>query len=388
MTKANRRLLAAALMAGMAFLSSIYALQGPLLNSMIDHFGLTDSAQGLASSASSVGGVIALLTSFLMIGRLPKLTLFRIALGVCAVFLALLKFAPVFALFVALWLALGVGMGYVDMLVSSCMADLYEGRAATQMMCFLHMTYGVASIICPILYSGAMGAGMMWNSLYLCVSVLALLLLAYTTFAVRRASRGGAKALAAENRMSLKQMGGVIRKGALPGLIVAMFCHGMFLGGLNTWINRYVGVTLNSSMGALALSCMFVGVMTSRLLVPFMPFTPERYVRVGGLLAGAVLLAALPLQNGTVVCVAVCFSGLFFGAMIPCLLNIGCAETPESTMLATTLLMLSLFVAQAITSPLIGALESAVSLHAGIAMCGVFMVLASLCCIPTLKGRK
>lgn len=388
MTKANRRLLAAALMAGMAFLSSIYSLQGPLLSSMIEHFGLTDSAQGLASSASSVGGVIALLTSFLMIGRLPKMTLFRIALGVCAVFLALLKLAPVFAVFVGLWLALGVGMGYVDMLVSSCMADLYEGRAATRMMCFLHMTYGVASVIFPIFYSGAMGAGMMWNSLYLCISALAVVLLAYTAFAVRRASRGGGKLMAAEQRMSFKQMGGVVCKGALPGLIVAMFCHGMFLGGLNTWINRYVGVTLGSDLGALAVSCMFVGVMSSRLLVPFMPFTPERYVRVSGLLAGVVLLAALPFGNGLVMCIAACISGLFFGAMIPCMLNIGCAETPESTMLATTVLMLSLFLAQAITSPLIGALEAAFSLHVGIAMCGMFMLLASLCCIPTLKGRK
>ena len=49
--------------------------------------------------------------------------------------------------------------------------------------------------------------------------------------------------------MSFKQMGVVVRKGALPGLIAAMFAHGFFLGGLNTWINRYVGVTLGSALG-------------------------------------------------------------------------------------------------------------------------------------------
>ena len=51
-------------------------------------------------------------------------------------------------------------------------------------------------------------------------------------------------------------------------------------------------------------------------------------------------------------------------------------------MLATTAMGLSLYVGQIIAPPLIGALESAWSLHAGIALCGVFMLLASACCIP------
>lgn len=48
-------------------------------------------------------------------------------MATCAVFLALLKVSPAYAVFVVMWFALGIGMGYLDMLVSSCMADLYEG---------------------------------------------------------------------------------------------------------------------------------------------------------------------------------------------------------------------------------------------------------------------
>ena len=379
--------LASALMLGMMFLAAIFALQGVLLSSLIEHYGLEDSAQGLASSAASAGGVIALVSSVFLIGRLPKVTLLQIALGVCAVFLALLKLAPTFAVFVGLWLALGVGMGYVDMLLSSCMADLYTGRRATQMMCILHMLYGVSSVICPPIYNGLM-RGMAWNSVYLCVAAAGALLLAYTTLAARLMKRSGGSGLA-EQKMNLKTAAKVITKGALPGLIAAMFCHGMFLGGLNTWINRYVGVTLNSSLGGMASSFMFFGVMASRLLMPILPLSPVKYVRAAGFAAGAAVLIALPMMNGWAMCIAVCLCGLAYGAMIPCMLDIGCAETPESTMLATTVMMLALYLAQAVVSPVIGALESAFSLHAGIGLCGAFMLLCSgFCLIARLPKEK
>ena len=63
-------------------------------------------------------------------------------------------------------------------------------------------------------------------------------------------------------------------------------------------------------------------------------------------------------------------------------------ETPESTLLATTALCLALYLPQIVASPIIGALESAFSLHAGIALCGVFMILCSVCCILSPLPRK
>ena len=385
MTNVQRRCLAVALMAGMMFLASIYALLGVLLTSMIEHFGLTDSAQGLASSASAVGGVIALVSSFLLIGRLPKTMLLRVSLGICAVFIALLKLAPAFAVFVALWLIIGVGMGYVDMLLSSCMADLYQGRKATRMMCTLHMLYGVSSMLCPVIFNRLLTGGMVWSSVYLCVAAAGALLLAYTIFAVRFARMTG---LGNEQRMSFKTMGGLLGQGPMPGLIAAMFCHGMFLGGLNTWLTRYVSVTLDNPMGAMALSFMFLGVMASRLIVPSLPITPMQYVRVGGLLGGAVLLIALPFGNAHVMCIAATVAGLFFGGLIPCILDIGCVETPQSSMLATTVLMLSLYIGQVIVSPVIGALEASVGLQWGIALCGVFTVLCSVFCILASMRKR
>ena len=99
-----------------------------------------------------------------------------------------------------------------------------------------------------------------------------------------------------------------------------------------------------------------------------------------GYAAAACILIALPFKNGAVMCGAVCVSGLLFGAMIPCILDVGCAATPESTMFATTSMVLSLYLGEAVVPPVIGALETAFSLHVGIGLCGVFMAVTSVFC--------
>lgn len=161
MKKSRRNCLTITLLMGMMFLAAIFTLQGALLTSLIAHYSVPDSVQGFASSAASIGGVAALVSSFFLIGKLSKLLLLRLAVAACAVFLALLKISPTFAVFVAMWPALGIGMGYLDMLVSSCMADLYEGRAATRMMCILHTSYGIVSSIVPVVYGHLLTSGTM-----------------------------------------------------------------------------------------------------------------------------------------------------------------------------------------------------------------------------------
>ena len=380
MKKAQRNCLTVTLLLGMMFLAAIFTLQGALLTSLIAHYNVSDSVQGFASSAASIGGVVALVSSFFLIGKLSKLLLLRLAVAACALFLALLKLSPTFALFVAMWFALGIGMGYLDMLVSSCMADLYEGRAATRMMCILHTSYGIVSSIVPVVYGGMLSSGIMWNNIYLYVAAAGAALLVLFIFAMRYARTDKREEPTAENRLSLGDMRRIMSKGVLPALVCAMFCQGIYLGGFNTWIERYVSVTLGSSLGSLSLSLMFFGVMLSRLILAFAPISPVKYIRYAGIASGMFLLAALPFKSGLIMCIGMCASGICFGAFIPCTLDVGCALTPESSMFATTAMMLAVYLGQAVAPPVIGALGAAFSLHAGIAFCIAFTFLCSLFC--------
>ena len=70
----KRLTLALLLMGGMLFIASIFALHGALLTSIIQHFGLESSAQGMPSSFAFAGSCAALVISFAVIGRVPRLT--------------------------------------------------------------------------------------------------------------------------------------------------------------------------------------------------------------------------------------------------------------------------------------------------------------------------
>lgn len=380
MRKAQRNCLTATLLMGMMFLAAIFTLQGALLTSLIAHYSVAESVQGFASSTASIGGVVALVSSFFLIGKLSKLLLLRLSVATCAVFLALLKVSPTYAVFVIMWFALGIGMGYLDMLVSSCMADLYEGRAATRMMCILHTSYGIVSSIVPVVYGRLLSSGTKWNNIYLYVAAAGAVLLVLFTLAMRYARTDKQAEPTAENRMSFRDMKRILSKGVLPALVCAMFCQGVYLGGFNTWIDRYVSITLGSSLGSLSLSLMFFGVMISRLTLAFAPISPVKYIRFAGLASGIFLLAALPFKSGAAMCIGIFASGVCFGAFIPCTLDVGCAATPESSMFATTAMMLAVYLGQAAAPPIIGALGAAFSLHVGIAFCIAFTFLCSLFC--------
>lgn len=380
MRKSQRNCLAAALLLGMMFLAAIFTLQGALLTSLISHYSVADSVQGFASSAASAGGVVALISSLFLIGQLSKLLLLRLAVATCAVFLALLKIAPSYALFVVMWFALGIGMGYLDMLVSSCMADLFEGRAATRMMCILHTSYGIVSSIVPIVYGRMLSSGMKWNNIYLCVALAGFALLILFSIVVRYARTEKQAEPTAERKMSFSDMRSIMSKGALLALVCAMFCQGIYLGGFNTWIDRYVTFTLGSNLGSLSLSLMFFGVMISRLTLAFARISPVKYIRLAGAASGLFLLAALPFKSGVMMCLGIFASGICFGAFIPCTLDVGCAVTPESSMFATTAMMLAVYLGQTVAPPVIGALAAAFNLHVGIGFCIAFTFLCSLFC--------
>ena len=114
--------------------------------------------------------------------------------------------------------------------------------------------------------------------------------------------------------------------------------------------------------------------------MPFLKISSEAYLSVGGVVAGTAVLLAIPAGSAVWMCIALCVCGLFFGAMIPCILTMVSAHVPDNPMLVTTLLMLAFYLGQSIGPTMTGALESSYNLHAGIGGCAVFIILASIFC--------
>lgn len=379
MKKTDRIWITAFLLLCMVFLSAVFAVQGSLLSAMIDAYRLDAARQGLANTMAFAGGVLALVCAFLMQGRQRKRTLLKIAVTICAVGLGLMWLAPGYGLYTAAWFVTGFGLGLMDTLLSACMADLYTGRQAVTMMCILHTAYGLSSVFSPMGYAGLLNAGTPWKAVYLIIAAAGLLIL-LGAFVVKKGLRiADNEELAPGIAGSLTGVLPALKEGRLLWLVAAIFFHGIFLSGLNTWINRYAD-SLAGSITIPAQSCVFLGLMLSRLVMPFLPLKPEKYAAAGGLLGGAVLCIGLLIPNGWVLRLSLILSSLLFGALIPCVLTIGCGRQPQNTLLATTGIMLALYLGQAVSAPAIAALEAVMGLRAGMFLCALCMALCSLCC--------
>lgn len=378
MTKTERTLNTVFLLLCMVFLSSVFAVQGSLLSTMIDHFQLDAARQGTANTMAFAGGIVALVSAFALQGRWKKRTLLKAAVLTCAAGLGLMWLAPNYGLYVAAWFITGFGLGLMDTLLSACMADLYSGKQAVLMMCILHTAYGLSSVFSPMAYAGLLAASVPWQRIYLLIGAVGVAIV-LCALIVRRAKAMNDPEQLAQQTISLRDILPALHKGRLLWLVAAIFFHGIFLSGLNTWINRYAD-TLPGSVAIPAQSCVFLGLMLSRLLMPFLPIKAEKYVVAGGLLGGIALSTGLLFPNGWVLRVMLIVSSLLFGALIPCVLTIGCERQKANTLLATTGIMLMLYLGQAASSPMIAMLESLLSLRAGMFLCAACMVICSLCC--------
>lgn len=373
-----KKLTTIAVFGAMVFLSFICAAQGALLTETISFFRLESSAQGMPAFLCSVGGMVSLAGTFFLIGRLPKLRLLEIGILTCCVFLCGIALSSRFSLFLAAWFAVGIGIGFMDALLSSCIADLYSGDEATRMMCNLHTTAGIASMIAPIIYSALKTAGVQWKHLYYVISAFGLVILAMMVFVSNKTRNSDStKTVHTENKLGFRETVSLLTSGRFPLLIAAIFLHGVFMGGLNSWLTHYVSVTLNGKLGSIALSFLFLGILISRFFFPFTGIPRTKYLSRAGFLAGLIFAAAVPFSNDVVICISSSLCALCFGAMIPCMLNEACADLPESTLLATTSMVLSLYLGQGIASPILGVFEKGIGLRFGMLFCAGMMILTS-----------
>ena len=270
-------------------------------------------------------------------------------------------------------------MGMMDTLLSACMAQLYTGKLQARMMCFLHTAYGIASAGVPVLIYALIRKGVPWKSIYLIPAVIAGLLAAMAIPVCLGESK---PAVASSRRSSLLD---IVNEARIWHLMASAFFHGIFLSGLNTWINRFFELYQSAETMDPPMSFMFIGIMCSRVILPFLPVKTEQYVRIAGF--GACIATLLGILFPTALNPCILISGLLFGAFLPCLLSLGCERIPSQTLTGTTALMLAFYLGESVSSPVIGALETAFSLRVGMLFCCVCMALTSLSCIANPNRR-
>lgn len=383
MTARQKWLLTAAVCLSTVFLAAVNSSHGPLLSPMIERYALTDSQQGYPNSAQNIGCIAAMFTSLWVIGRLRKQTLLTAAVGLMALLMLPLSLLPPFPVYLGLYALVGVAYAYMDAIASSMIADLHTGKNSARMMCVMHACHGLSGIVSPLLLGAALGVDGNMPRAYLAVLAIGAVTLAFLWPVNARVHLS--EAAARPEPLSKRQLAAFFGNPALRALAIAILFYGVHLSGMIVWIDRYVEVGLQSTLGALALAFLYAGLTGSRLIVPLLRVRPITYICFSCLLSAALMILGLCVGNAVVMCACVLDCSLVSGALVPVILGTACAGFSSNTLLASTLMNLCMLAGNCISSPLIGMIESRAGMGWGMAVCAVALVAAAAA--PALRLR-
>lgn len=370
----------------LSFVCSVgMSTQGFMLSSFIEHYALAAAAQGLVSSFSSLGCLIAMASAGFFIGRIKKTGVSLICICVIAVAFFLISFAPPFAWLLACFMLFGFSLSLLDATNMSIIADLHSGEDSARPLNVMQGVYGVGGLLSPLLFAALMAIGFSWNGVFRVLCLFVLVVLAFY-IAVLRKTANELPALSTLIQTLRPSDYWVFIK-TKTNILLLLCCafFAMHQLGFSIWIRRYVTDYLSGGeLGTLSLSLFWVGTALCRLLISRLRIPPQKLILFGMLLAA--LFVAIGVLSGSASVMAICsfLIGFANGATLPMLIYLGCRWNVNS-MLTTSLLMLFFNIAAMLCTPLVGAIVAESGITAGMMVFAVAAVLSALCIAPILK---
>lgn len=379
MSQRRKYLYTAAICCCTIYLAIINASHGTLLSSLIDFYHLSDSQQGYPNSFENIGCILAVVASLLLIGRVNKHRLHLGALVLMVIMTLPLSLKLPFGTFLGSFAILGVGFGFVDVLNSSIVADLHQGKRAEQMMCLMHGCHGAAGIVFPLILNRILGKTGAWERVYTAIFIIGIIILLYvlpTILSLNKAYVREIPLICEPVKWSSIQA--FFRKPVLCVLVLAIFFHAVYQMGLICWIKRYMELELKSGMGSISLSLYYLGMTVSRFIVPILHIPLKKYVCWSSILSALLMVAGALLHNSLIICACIAVGALLNGAMIPIIISNVCRIYGGESFLPSTLCFVFLMGGYSISSPLIGAIESILGMGSVILVCAAAILLNGL----------
>ena len=282
-----------------------FGLPNPLLGSvwpmMHSEFGVPVGYSGIVFILITISSVFATLLS----GKLSIVlkTQYRIIMGFVLTAGALFGFSlsHSFAVLCIFAVPYGFGAGTADAALNNYMAVHYHARYLT----WMHCMWGLGAIIGPYVMSGALKAGLPWNSGYLrvgSIEIFVIFIFVVTLpvwkrkdpLAVCKAEETAEKSSAPSSLLKTLKIRGVIYA------VICFFCIGSIEQTVNLWASSFLvdGRGLDSITAAGYASLMFIGVTAGRVACGFitMKLNDKQMVILGQIiLACGIIAIMLPL---------------------------------------------------------------------------------------------
>ena len=339
------------------------ALLGSAWPTMYTEFGVPVSYAGIISMIIALGTIISSLQSDRLTRRFGTGKVTAVSVGITAA--ALLGFSYTHSFWLlCLWaVPYGLGAGSVDASLNNYVALHYKSRH----MSWLHCMWGVGATAGPYIMGFALSSGQKWNSGYLYIAVLQIILTGILVFSLplwKGRSAGGETDSAAEGKAL--SLGEIIRISGAREIMLCFFCYCALEQTSGLWASSYLTLfkSIPAETAARFAGLFYIGITVGRALSGFltMKLNDVQMIRLGqGIIAAGILTLLLP-GPAFLSLAGLILIGLGCAPVYPCIIH----STPahfgaDKSQAVIGVQMASAYIGTCIMPPIFGLIASHIS---------------------------
>ena len=339
------------------------ALLGSAWPTMYTEFGVPVSYAGIISMIIALGTIISSLQSDRLTRRFGTGKVTAVSVGITAAALLGFSFTHSFWL-LCLWaVPYGLGAGSVDASLNNYVALHYKSRH----MSWLHCMWGVGATAGPYIMGFALSSGQKWNSGYLYIAVLQIILTGILVFSLplwKGRSAGGETDSAAEGKAL--SLGEIIRIPGAREIMLCFFCYCALEQTSGLWASSYLTLfkSIPAETAARFAGLFYIGITVGRALSGFltMKLNDVQMIRLGqGIIAVGILTLFLP-GPAFLSLAGLILIGLGCAPVYPCIIH----STPahfgaDKSQAVIGVQMASAYIGTCIMPPIFGLIASHIS---------------------------
>lgn len=339
------------------------ALLGSAWPTMYTEFGVPVSYAGIISMIIALGTIISSLQSDRLTRRFGTGKVTAVSVGITAAALLGFSFTHSFWL-LCLWaVPYGLGAGSVDASLNNYVALHYKSRH----MSWLHCMWGVGATAGPYIMGFALSSGQKWNSGYLYIAVLQIILTGILVFSLplwKGRSAGGETDSVAEGKAL--SLGEIIRIPGAREIMLCFFCYCALEQTSGLWASSYLTLfkSIPAETAARFAGLFYIGITVGRALSGFltMKLNDVQMIRLGqGIIAAGILTLFLP-GPAFLSLAGLILIGLGCAPVYPCIIH----STParfgaDKSQAVIGVQMASAYIGTCIMPPIFGLIASHIS---------------------------
>ena len=339
------------------------ALLGSAWPTMYTEFGVPVSYAGIISMIIALGTIVSSLQSDRLTRRFGTGKVTAVSVGITAAALLGFSFTHSFWL-LCLWaVPYGLGAGSVDASLNNYVALHYKSRH----MSWLHCMWGVGATAGPYIMGFALSSGQKWNSGYLYIAVLQIILTGILVFSLplwKGRSAGGETDSVAEGKAL--SLGEIIRIPGAREIMLCFFCYCALEQTSGLWASSYLTLfkSIPAETAARFAGLFYIGITVGRALSGFltMKLNDVQMIRLGqGIIAAGILTLFLP-GPAFLSLAGLILIGLGCAPVYPCIIH----STPahfgaDKSQAVIGVQMASAYIGTCIMPPIFGLIASHIS---------------------------